>query len=623
MEVLVGREIYTVTVWEPGSPVLRTSGLRPAIGVDTETKLIIPGEPVELALLQAACSVSRQIHLVRAWDVDFYLPEMVRLNPTAELIFHNASFDLHVLGISGPHKQLWVNAITENRIVDTGMRWMLRQLNRGSKDRRWKLDFVAKRLLHIDVPKDEEIRLTFTRDMELTDRHAKYAAVDAAITVLMFREMPEAYPTEQIQLLGAIALDSISRNGMRVDRPYFDQMKVKFEDKKRVTEAVMADFGYYAGVAGNSSVLQKLLAYIEKELQFIEGSEDIQFSRTEKTGAIQITDDSLSVMGHRSHPFLEAYQSFQHDQKILSTYINPELICGDGRVHPRFNPLMRTGRTSCSGPNLQNVPREEGVRGMYIPTEGYLLYAADYSQLELCALAQSCLQWYGASTMADVINAGEDLHRWFAGVILNKDQSLVDKGERQTAKACNFGFPGGLGLATFSTLAKSSYGVTLPIEECRILKDKWLAAFPEMKQHLSPPVDYSSSDTDDDGDTLYIGRTVTGRIRRACPYCSAANYSFQGLSADGAKIALWYLFLEGFRVVNFIHDEVIVELLPDEHLQHNIKRINTLMVEGMRRVIPDVKISVEGALMDRWYKDAEPVLGENGDVLLWQPTANI
>lgn len=621
IEVAVNSDQYTVRIWHPQLPVLQARGPRPALGIDTETRRIVPGEPIELALLQVACDASKEVHIVRAWDVPAYLPELLRLNPTASLIFHNASFDLHALGISAEFRQLWVDAISAGLVVDTGMRWMLRQLSRGDQDRRWSLDFVAKKLLLMEVPKDEEIRLTFSRDMELTDRHIKYAAVDAAVTVLLYREMPEAYPTEQIQLLGAIALDAISRNGVMVDSAYFANLRSKFEAKREANAAVMADFGYYAGVSGNSAVLQRLLAYIEQELCYLKGSSDVAFARTEKTGAIQVTDESLEAMAEYPHPFLQAYRAHAHEQKILSTYFNPELICSDGRVHPRFSPLMRTGRTSCQKPNMQNVPREEGVRGMYVPTAGTLLYAADYSQLELCALAQSCLRWYGYSKMAEVINAGEDLHRWFAAVILDKDPAYINKGERQTAKACNFGFPGGLGLAKFSTLAKSAYGVTLSIDECRVLKDKWLAAFPEMRHHLSPPVDTQSNLARIADDTLYIGRTITGRVRRACPYCAAANYSFQGLSADGAKVALWYLFLEHYRVVNFIHDEVIVELEPGPNLQDHIKRINALLVAGMQRVIPDVKIKVEGALMDRWYKDAEPVVGDNGDIQLWRPPA--
>lgn len=61
---------------------------------------------------------------------------------------------------------------------------------------------------------------------------------------------------------------------------------------------------------------------------------------------------------------------------------------------------------------------------------------------------------------------------------------------------------------------------------------------------------------------LFCGLAVTptGRLRGGCTYTQARNAPFQGLAADGAKLALWELTKRGFRVVAFIHDEVVIEL---------------------------------------------------------------
>ena len=99
------------------------------------------------------------------------------------------------------------------------------------------------------------------------------------------------------------------------------------------------------------------------------------------------------------------------------------------------------------------------MKNVYTTDPGYILCATDYSFLELVALAESCLTRFGESVMADIINAGVDPHRWFAGVrskIIDsktdfcKDPKAVEemneflkanisKELRQTAKACNFG----------------------------------------------------------------------------------------------------------------------------------------------------------------------------------------
>ncbi len=61
---------------------------------------------------------------------------------------------------------------------------------------------------------------------------------------------------------------------------------------------------------------------------------------------------------------------------------------------------------------------------------------------------------------------------------------------------------------------------------------------------------------------LFFGpvATLTGRIRGAVGFSQARNTPFQGLAADGAKLALWGLCVAGFRCVAFVHDEVVVEL---------------------------------------------------------------
>ena len=57
--------------------------------------------------------------------------------------------------------------------------------------------------------------------------------------------------------------------------------------------------------------------------------------------------------------------------------------------------------------------------------------------------------------------------------------------------------------------------------------------------------------------------TLTGRVRGRVSFTQARNTPFQGLAADGAKLALWELIRAGYRVVAFIHDEILIELPED------------------------------------------------------------
>src|SRR5690606_26797526 len=80
---------------------------------------------------------------------------------------------------------------------------------------------------------------------------------------------------------------------------------------------------------------------------------------------------------------------FRRLVKQTDAYYFPLLdrISKDGRVHPSFNAWRTvTGRLSCSGPNLQTIPRESTaaeIRKVFIPADGLVLTEFDLSQIEV------------------------------------------------------------------------------------------------------------------------------------------------------------------------------------------------------------------------------------------------
>jgi DNA adenine methylase len=114
--------------------------------------------------------------------------------------------------------------------------------------------------------------------------------------------------------------------------------------------------------------------------------------------------------------------------------------------------------------------------------------------------------------------------------------------------------------------------------------------------------------------------TLTGRIRGRVRYSQARNTPFQGLAADGAALALFALAKEGFRVVGFVHDEVLVEL-PDEggHVSKAVvDQIEQILVREMEKVLGGLPAGVESALTTRWSKEAKYIV-EGDRVLPWRP----
>jgi DNA polymerase I-like protein with 3'-5' exonuclease and polymerase domains len=96
--------------------------------------------------------------------------------------------------------------------------------------------------------------------------------------------------------------------------------------------------------------------------------------------------------------------------------------------------------------------------------------------------------------------------------------------------------------------------------------------------------------------------TATGRLRANASYAACRNGIMQGLAADGAIYALWKLSRAGYTIVNFIHDEVIIEIREDENLPAKIADIERLMVAGMQEVVPGANVRVETSVRRSFSK---------------------
>jgi hypothetical protein len=115
--------------------------------------------------------------------------------------------------------------------------------------------------------------------------------------------------------------------------------------------------------------------------------------------------------------------------------------------------------------------------------------------------------------------------------------------------------------------------------------------------------------------------TLTGRIRGRVSYSQCRNTPFQGLAADGAKLALWRLTRAGYRVVGFVHDEILIEV-PDEGgyvSEAVVDRAIAIMCEAMASVLTgEIPVECEASVSRCWSKDARLIVRE-GKVIPWEP----
>ena len=100
--------------------------------------------------------------------------------------------------------------------------------------------------------------------------------------------------------------------------------------------------------------------------------------------------------------------------------------------------------------------------------------------------------------------------------------------------------------------------------------------------------------------------SATGRIRAGAKATASRNTIFQSVAADGGLLALWKLFRAGYRVVAFIHDEIVVEIPVGSDRDAHAADIARLMIEGMHEVIPGMLVKVE-AFVSPSFSKAETV----------------
>jgi len=174
----------------------------------------------------------------------------------------------------------------------------------------------------------------------------------------------------------------------------------------------------------------------------------------------------LAAMGYTLAQDLIDYKFyFSANSKFLNKWGDHASF--DGRIHPSFNITnVVTGRTSCSNPNLQQVPRNKELRTLYTAPKGRVLIEADYSQIELRIAAH----YSNDPTMIEIYRTGGDIHTTTAAATLGKSPKDVTKDDRNKAKAVNFGFLYGMMSKGFKDYALDNYGVIVTAQEAETFR---------------------------------------------------------------------------------------------------------------------------------------------------------
>ncbi|MBS9394474.1 MAG: DNA polymerase I [Dolichospermum sp. LBC05a] len=398
-------------------------------------------------------------------------------------------------------------------------------------------------------------------------------------------------------------------------------------------EAVLAELEY-TGVRINSAYLKQLSQQLEIELARLEitateiagekfnlGSPkqlshilfeklglSTKYSRKIQTGYSTDAATLEKLQEVDNTGFVEAIIENRTLSKLKSTYVDalPALVHPKSqRLHTDFNQTATsTGRLSSSHPNLQNIPIRTAfsrqIRKAFLPESGWLMVAADYSQIELRILAHLSQE----PVLIQAYQQNEDIHTVTAKLVFEKEDISSD--ERRFAKTINFGVIYGMGAQKFAR----ETGIN-PIDAKLFIErfnERYANVFAYLEKVKKEAIAYgyvetilgrrryfeftSNSLRQLKGSKLEdinlqklknLGQYDAGLLR------SAANAPIQGSSADIIKIAMVQLHevLKNYqaRLLLQVHDELVFEVPPHEWSQLQ-PQIKSLMENAVSLSVP-------------------------------------
>lgn len=550
-------------------------------GLDTETTGL-EVHTSKVRLVQIANPKERFVYDLFKLDKE-QLAQLKTFLETNKFYLHNAMFDVPLL-----MQTFHVKYIT---CMDTMIMYSLvlkaTYTNTKSTIKFPKsLAVVMKVLFNVEISKEEQG--SDWSKPELTPSQLQYAELDPLYAYMVGNKLRshEALQTVNFKL-NCAAINALARmklTGIRIDTNALDALTMRW--KETVSSSLLECSKVFGDVNINSSV--QLADWIKKNAP---ASVLDSWEKTEKTGRLNTDADTLRA--HLSEvPALSPLVEYKKYYKYLSTYgdnikafINPVT----GRIHGEYKlGFTDTGRLSSIKPNIQNFPREEWYRSIFIPNPGNVLVCADYSQVEVRVAAILSHE----ENMLRAYREGKDLYKQTASLLLHKPEDTITKEERQRAKAVVLGLQFGMGAKTLVKYALN-YGVVMSEDESVELVTRYREAYPNLYRWQQDTIAIAK-------ETL-MTETVCGMKRKLDEdnyYTCSLNTPVQGSAAEVILYALWKLDKTicdnsiPARIVATVHDEILVECAAS--VGEKVKDIlSKVMLEAFRFVF--TRIGIQGA----------------------------
>jgi len=434
------------------------------------------------------------------------------------------------------------------------------------------------------------------------EQAASYAGADAEVTLRLADLL-----TEKLRKAGLWALfhdlemplvDIIRRMegaGIAVDGDHLREVGKKFAEQRVELEKQIYECAGESFTLNSPKQLGRILFDVLK----------LPPGKKTKTGFS--TDEEVLRKLASEHPICEKIIAHREMAKLSSTYVDALLTLSDegGRVHTSFHQAGTiTGRLSSTNPNLQNIPirSENGrlIRRAFVAAAGNVLVSADYSQIDLRALAHIS----GDPVLIKTFLAGGDIHASTAAEIFHVPLHEVTSDMRRSAKAINFGIVYGQQAFALSQILK------VPLETAREFITKYFERYAGVRAWIDGTLEEARR-------SGFVA-TLAGRRRsiddinasnaftRGFAERAATNTPIQGSSADIIKQAMIHVDREltssfQTRMLLQVHDELVFEV-PRAELDLVVPMVRKAMESAYELKVPlivDIKMGLNWNEMEK------------------------
>ena len=449
--------------------------------------------------------------------------------------------------------------------------------------------YLGRETIHFeDVAGKGVKQLTFNQiDLETA---APYAAEDADVTLALHNTL-----WEKLGLIPALRdvyvdieqplvpiLLAIEETGVLIDRQMLADQSHELAARMVELEKEAHELAGNPFNLGSPKQLQQIL-FEKLELPVI---------RKTPKGQPSTAEDVLVELAN-DYDLPRVIIDFRSVSKLKSTYTDklPLQIDADtGRVHTSYHQAVAaTGRLSSSDPNLQNIPirTPEGrrIRQAFIAPAGYVLLAADYSQIELRIMAHLSADKGLMKAFAD----GQDVHRATAAEVFEAALDDVTDDQRRSAKAINFGLM--YGMSAFGLAKQLNISRGEAAEYVHLYFDRYpgVKAFMDNIREKASEQGYVETVF---GRRLYLPEiNARNAQRRQYAERTAINAPMQGTAADIIKRAMiavqgWLLSSQfDARMIMQVHDELVFEV-GENDVDAIREQIETLMTDAAELCVP-------------------------------------